>query len=107
MPVFPFTIYANEGFTTNWPPAWKRPGGIYELPIKLESRARILYAVLDDGHYIGGCLVMPGGDFNRAYHALSDRLAEALAARDRPFRQAPKGLKTGAGRPLGSRPTRD
>ena len=70
-----FTVYADQGLCApDFLPAWPYPAGVYDVPIKLPSRHRLIIATTASGELVHVALVAPGGDINLATADLERRL---------------------------------
>jgi len=69
------TVYPNQGLrASDFPAPWTMPAGVYDVPIKLPGRHRLIVAVTDMGELLHAAVVEPGGDINLATSDLTARL---------------------------------
>jgi hypothetical protein len=75
-----FTVYPNRGLSApDFPAAWPYPAGVYDVPIKLPERYRLIIATTSDGELVHAALVEPGGDIKLATDDLQCRLYRRCA----------------------------
>ena len=61
------TLYEDRGLRApDFPATWTYPAGVYDVPIKLPTRHRLIVAVTATGELLHAALVEPGGDVRRA-----------------------------------------
>ena len=78
-----FTVYPDRGLTApDFPPAWPYPSGVYDVPVKLPERYRLIIATTSDGELVHAALVEPGGDIRLATDDLECRLHHYCAGEE-------------------------
>ena len=70
-----FTVYPDRGLTApDFPATWTYPAGVYDVPIKIPTRHRLIVAVTATGELLHAALVEPGGDVRLATADLKNLL---------------------------------
>lgn len=64
--VSPPHVWPDVGAPIPPPIIWRRPAGVYELPVITPTRHRVLYSVLATGEQVNWALVAQGGDYYAA-----------------------------------------